>query len=200
MQNAQHTHVLVASAPPKHESGCKHNLQHCSCTVCSEYDYLDNSYNPRHVPPVLTLKLLLGVMCASLAAIRGTKNVSDVITDISGSSTPLDGGRVHWGMLQATKVRRHCMPRSASATAACLLLVATVAACCTQPMCGEHTCHMMKCHKFRSATLMLCALGMGWGMLQATKVRPHACHIERLPHSTQCGTHGVYSAAWDGAC
>jgi hypothetical protein len=40
-----------------------------------------------------------------LAAIRGTKNVSDVITDISGSSTPLDGGRVHWGMLQATKVR-----------------------------------------------------------------------------------------------
>eukprot|EP00879_Flechtneria_rotunda_P019301 GHRR01020271.1.p1 GENE.GHRR01020271.1~~GHRR01020271.1.p1 ORF type:complete len:336 (+),score=134.59 GHRR01020271.1:75-1082(+) len=37
-------------------------------------------------------------------AIRGTKNVSDVITDISGSSTPLDGGRVHWGMLHASQV------------------------------------------------------------------------------------------------
>jgi hypothetical protein len=26
--------------------------------------------------------------------------VSDVITDISGSSMALDGGRVHWGMMQ----------------------------------------------------------------------------------------------------
>jgi hypothetical protein len=33
-------------------------------------------------------------------AIRGTKNASDVITDISGSTATLDGGRVHWGMLQ----------------------------------------------------------------------------------------------------
>ncbi|KAF6264067.1 hypothetical protein COO60DRAFT_1457828 [Scenedesmus sp. NREL 46B-D3] len=39
----------------------------------------------------------------SACAVSHLRNVSDVITDISGSSTPLDGGRVHWGMLQACK-------------------------------------------------------------------------------------------------
>ena len=40
-----------------------------------------------------------------LTAIRGTKNVSDVINDISGSSTALDEGRVHWGMMQVRFVQ-----------------------------------------------------------------------------------------------
>jgi len=57
---------------------------------------------------------------AGIAAIRGTKNISDVITDIAGGSTPLDGGRVHWGMLQAARaLLREEMAHLAALTRSC---------------------------------------------------------------------------------
>jgi hypothetical protein len=98
--------------------------------------------------------------------------VSDVITDISGSSLSLDGGRVHWGMMQVRGVAGlwlgavHIRTATCSAGTATKLGRQSRATCKgSWKLCGKHTSTALCVNSTQYPTIRhWCGAGVAGGL------------------------------------